>query len=389
MKKDYILDTNVLIDAPNCIEILINGNENNIHIPKIVIDEIDTHKSKTLRLKPQIREIINNLNKLKEHISLFGAIDNSIGPDDNIIKDITNNELFKTGILVTNDRLLQFKADKAGIKWEDYKSSKPFKSESEIYTGFIDINTEEMVENCFFYDKGKLCHYKNCEVMTADYEASVWKVKPITKWQNACMMLLLDDSIPLVSIQSQAGAGKTFIALAAALQLVLEEKKYKRIYIVKPNIEIGTEMGFLPGGVGDKMDPFFRPVIRLLTKLHDIRPANRIFNPDMSLNSNIIELMPINFLRGWDMEDCVVVIDETQNVARAELRTILTRMGNNVKCICTGDVQQIDNKYNNNFSNGINWLIKKFKGEKGYAHIVLGGTLSRGPIASMTIRKEL
>lgn len=394
MQKNYIIDTNVMIDDPNSLEILINGNENNIFIPKVVIEELDIHKAKTLRLKPQIREIINNLFKFKDHIKIFGKDYNANeNPDDTIIKSIIENDILHSdGIVVSNDSLFRFKAENQGLKTQVYKSSIPFKSESEKYTGFIDPYTEDRVENCFLYIDGKLHQHKNGEDIPMNFDTSLWKIKPISKWQNACMMLLQDETIPLVSIQSFSGAGKSFLALAAALQLVLEKKLYKKIYIIKPNIEIGTEMGFLPGSVNDKMDPFFRPIFKLLTKLHNIRTANKIFNLDSkppTLNEDIIEFMPINFLRGWDMEDCVVIFDEVQNISRLELRTFLTRLGYNVKCICTGDVNQIDNKHCNHENNGMNWMIKKFKNEKNYAHIVLNGNYSRGPIAEMTIKKGL
>jgi len=298
----------------------------------------------------------------------------------------------ENGILVSKDKLFRIKARNAGIEVQDYESSNPFKSESEKYTGFVEPFTEEYVENCFFYDEGKLFQYKNGDKFIKEYEQTLWKLKPLTKWQNACMMLLSDDTIPLVSIQSHAGTGKTMLSLAAALRAVLEKKTHSKILIIKPNIEIGNELGYLPGSIQDKMDPYFKPIMKLLTKLHTVRQANKIFNQDNDkwvLNEDIVEMIPINFLRGWDIEDTFVVFDEVQNIERIELRTVLSRMGKNVKCVCTGDVNQLDNKHCDKNSNGLNWIIKKFKGERDYAHIVLGGNHSRGPIADMVIRRGL
>ena len=394
MKKTYIIDTNVLIDSPKSIEVLRNGDENEIYIPHVVIEEIDKHKSKTMRLKPQIREVIDELDKHCDHIHFFGKpYTPNQNPDDIIICSIKNDpNLMENGILVSKDKLFRIKARNAGIKVQDYESSNPFKSESEKYTGFIEPFTEEYVENCFFYDEGKLFQYKNGEKLIKEYEQTLWKLKPLTKWQNACMMLLSDDTIPLVSIQSHAGTGKTMLSLAAALKAVLEKKTHSKILIIKPNIEIGNELGYLPGSIQDKMDPYFKPIMKLLTKLHTVRQANKIFNQDNDkwvLNEDIVEMIPINFLRGWDIEDTFVVFDEVQNIERIELRTVLSRMGKNVKCVCTGDVNQLDNKHCDKNSNGLNWIIKKFKGEKDYAHIVLGGNHSRGPIADMVIRRGL
>jgi len=393
-KKIYIIDANVLIDSPKCIEVLRNGEENEIYIPHVVIEEIDRLKSKSIRLKPQIREVIDELEKHINDIHLFGkSYDANQNPDNIILCSIKSDPNLKDhGILVTKDKLFRVKAENAGIQVQDYNSSNPFKSESEKYIGFVDPFTEEYVENCFFYKEGKLFQYKEGEHIIKEYEQKLWKLKPYSKWQNACMMLLADDTIPLVSIQSHAGTGKTILSLAAALNSVLEKKVYSKILIIKPNIEIGNELGHLPGNINEKMDPYFRPIEKLLMKLHKIRQANRIFNQEndkWTLNENIIEMIPINFLRGWDIEDTFVVFDEIQNIERSELRTVLSRMGKNVKCVCTGDVNQLDNKHCDKNSNGLNWIIKKFKGEKEYAHIVLGGKYSRGPIADMVIRKNL
>ena len=394
MQKNYIIDTNVLIDDPKAIEVLRNGEENFIYIPRIVLEEIDKLKRKTTRLQPQVKEVINNLLKLKDEIIFFGSINKSQNPDDiiidNIIVAINMEVLPPDCILVSNDKILRLKAYKENIKSEEYTSSNPFKSESEIYTGFINQYEEDKVNNCFFYEKGKLIQFQNDKDVVRDYEKSLWKVTPLTKWQNAFMMLLSDKTIPLVTVQSFAGTGKTFISLAAAMQLVFQEKLYKKIIIIKPNIEIGQELGFLPGDVMEKMDPYFKPIKKLLLKLHKIRPAQKMFEIDSNeFNENKIEMIPINYLRGVDIENAVVIFDEIQNTTRYEVRTFLSRMGRNVKCICTGDVNQIDNKYCNKNNNGLNWIVKKFKGEQEYAHLVLGGNLSRGPIANMVKRNNL
>lgn len=391
MRKKYVLDSNVLIDDPNSIEILINGNENMIHIPRIVLEEIDRHKSKTPRLKPQIREIVKNLFKFSEYIKVFGYEDDGVSnPDNIIIKSIRDEAELSDCILISNDELLKFKAGKEGILTQKYESASPFKNESESdkYSGFIDPYKDEKIENCFFYEDGKMYQWQDKKSNLMNYDTSIWKLKPLTKWQNACMMLLLDNTIPLVTIHSSAGTGKTTLAVAAALHLVLQEKSYKKIIVIKPNIEIGTELGFLPGTVADKMEPYFEPIAKIIQKLHKTRPA-KIFADNHTLDPEVIEMKPLNYLRGMDLEDCVVIVDEIQNITRIEARTVLSRMGKNVKCICTGDTEQIDNKFCDRNNNAMNWIIKKFKGERDYAHIVLGGSFSRGPIADMVKRKEL
>lgn len=166
----------------------------------------------------------------------------------------------------------------------------------------------------------------------------------------------------------------------------------KKIYIVRPTIQIGEELGFLPGDLSEKIDPYFRPIKDLLIKLHEIRPCNRIFidgDPRKGFDNKYIEFLPINYLRGMNLENCYVIIDETQNLSRSEMRTLLSRMGEGVRCFLTGDTSQVDNKYLNSSNNGLNWVVRKFKNQPNYAHITLKGSKSRGPIADLVIKTEL
>jgi PhoH-like ATPase len=388
MKKNYVLDTNVLLENENCIEILRNGEENDIYIPATVIEELDKLK----RDKRKRHQVMRAIEILKEYEDKIEIIYNGVkheSPDNNIIREIQANENeINEPIFVTNDKLLQFKSNKLGIESEPFKFSNPFQSESQIYTGFVNIDEGEILEkNCFYWREGKL-YFNNCYGEERNVqEEEIWKVSPRTAYQRAAMELILDDNIDLVTIQSEAGFGKTFIALASMFQQVFEKKKYRKIFIFKANIEIGNELGFLPGDVKDKMYPYFRPIQDLMEKLHELRTVNRIWEDStdnhLELNTKVIEMLPINFLRGMNVENAIVLIDEVQNLSRDELRTVLSRMGENVKVICTGDVRQIDNIHLNQENNGLNWMVRLFKGQNNYGHIVLAGNKSRGPIADL------
>jgi PhoH-like ATPase len=124
-----------------------------------------------------------------------------------------------------------------------------------------------------------------------------------------------------------------------------------------------------------------------MEKLHELRPANRLWEEptanNLVLQRRSVEMLPINFLRGMNIDNAIVLIDEVQNLGRDELRTILSRMGENVKVICTGDVRQIDNIHLNQDNNGLNWMVRLFRGQNNYGHVVLGGNKSRGPIADL------
>ena len=216
---------------------------------------------------------------------------------------------------------------------------------------------------------------------------------PRTVYQNLALELMTSEEIPIVSIQSEAGYGKSHLALASALYLTLEKKRFNKIYVVKPMIEIGQKLGFLPGSLREKMEPYNKYISDLVLKLHGVRPANKLFLDAQAYpplyDPKRFELLPLAYIRGMNIENAVIIVDEMQNLSRSECRSLLSRMGENVKCICLGDTRQIDNPYLNRDNNGLNWVVKKFKGNRLYAHLVLKGEKSRGPITDLVIRTGL
>jgi PhoH-like ATPase len=228
---------------------------------------------------------------------------------------------------------------------------------------------------------------------TIDYQNRVWKVNPRSLHQNLAIDLMLNPELMVVSVQSDAGHGKSFLALAAALSMVLEKKSHRKIYVVKPMIEIGQKLGYLPGRVEEKMEPYTRYIANLILKLHQLRPARRLFLDSEACppqyNPRVFEVLPLTYIRGMNIENAVVIVDEMQNMSRAECRALLSRMGEGVKCICLGDIHQVDNPYLNQENNGLNWVVKKFRRSRIYAHIVLKGDRSRGPITDLVIRSGL
>lgn len=400
MKKNYILDTNVLLEDENCIEILRNGDENDVYIPLTVLDELDKLK-KDSRIGLNARRATSKIAEQQEQIIFVGNELSGTSSDNRILLEILKNATntatpsikeIESPIFVTNDLNFKIKANYFGLTAEVYKRSNPILSESQQYTGFVE-DGEELIDNCFFWKQGKLHHFTDNTIKEINYDNEIWKIRPRSTYQNATMELLLNDEIELVTIQSAAGFGKTLLSLAAALFLKNEAKRYKKIYIFRPNIEIGTPLGFLPGEIGDKMEPYFKPIRELLLKLHELRPANKLFvdpkAPKLIFNESHIELLPFNYIRGMNIEDAVVIIDECQNITRDEARAALSRLGTNVKCICTGDVMQVDHPHLDQDNNGLNWILKICKNSPNYAHIVLKGNKSRGPIADLIRIKGL
>ena len=280
-------------------------------------------------------------------------------------------------IVISNDKIFRLRVIiefNSKIKVQEYNNSKPFLSDTDIYTGYVRINNEDhtYIPNCFVLNDNKIWWEKTEEFIDNN---ELWKITPKTVYQNMAMQLLLDDDIKVVSLASPAGAGKTMLALAAAIQitqqnttikkepeeLILEDSnepviteaqvkkrgrkpknrstqekiksKYKKIFVIRPTTIIGEELGFLPGDLNEKIDPYFRPIRDLILKLHDIRQCNRLFNdndPKNGFDSRVIEFLPVTYLRGMNIENAIVIVDEVQNLSRSEVRTLLSRMGENV-----------------------------------------------------------
>jgi PhoH-like ATPase len=394
-KKQYIVDTNVLLEDPDALLKLRNGNENTVFIPYHVLLELDKFK-KDSKLAHIVARVIQFLIENQEQYQILNSSD--IAPkyaklvDLHILDEIQQSGL-KQPILVTNDRIFQLQARLRGIQSEIYKESVPFKSEAEYFTGFVS-SREQAIPNAFMWnDKAKPVFFGNHSEKVIDYQHRIWKVIPRNVFQNLALELMTNPDIHIVSIQSEAGYGKSFLALATALYLVLEKKSHEKIYIVKPMIEIGQKLGYLPGGIEEKMEPYTRYISDLVAKLHRLRAANKIFVDHdaypTQFNSKAFEILPLAYIRGMNIENAVVIIDEMQNMSRAECRALLSRLSDGVKCICLGDIHQVDNPYLNQENNGLNWIVKKFKGSTIYSHIVLKGDKSRGPITDLVINSGL
>jgi PhoH-like ATPase len=394
-RKNYIIDTNVLLDDPKALFKLRNGNENSIHIPYHVLLELNKFK-KNPKLKHIVARVIEHLVNNPDTFNIL----NSSGvaePFANLVDNYILDEIKQSGldqpILVTNDKILQLQARLRGINSEVYQDSVPFKSEAEYYTGFVS-NAEEAIPNSFMWNgHGKPLFFGARGEKLIDYQHRIWKVTPRNILQNLTLELMVNKDIHIASVQSEAGYGKSYLALASALYLTLEKKAYDKIYVVKPMIEIGQKLGYLPGRVEEKMEPYTRYISDLMLKLDHLRPFKRIFlDTDYyppQFNPKYFEILPLAFIRGMNIENAVVIIDEMQNMSRSECRALLSRLGEGVKCYCLGDIHQVDNPYLNQENNGLNWVVKKFKGSPIYAHIVLKGEKSRGPITDLVISSGL
>jgi PhoH-like ATPase len=394
-RKHYVVDTNVLLEDPEALARLRNGNENQVYIPYHVLLELEKFKK-----SPKHGHVVSRIVRfLSENGDQFTVLkpetiaESFANHVDHFILDEVQRSGLENPILVTNDRFFRLQAGLRGIQSETYKESAPFKSDAEFFTGFVQ-DREAAVPNAFMWgDQGKPVFFGTNGERTIDYQHRVWNVFPRNVYQNLSLELMVNPDIHIVSIQSAAGYGKTFLSLAAALYLALERKSHDKVYVVKPMIEIGQKMGYLPGKVSEKMEPYVRYISDLVLKLHQGRNAGRIFSDANShppaYDPKRFELLPLTYIRGMNIENAVVIIDEMQNMSRAECRAILSRMGEGVKCICLGDIHQVDNPYLTTANNGLNWIVNKFKGNRIYAHMMLKGDKSRGPITDLVIKSGL
>jgi PhoH-like ATPase len=393
--KNYVVDTNVLLDDPGALAKLRNGHENNVFIPYHVLLELGKFK-KDPRLGRTVARVIHHLNDAPDDYAVLKPAKLSQGfsnlVDGHILDEIETAGLSEP-ILVTNDRMFQIQARLRGIHSESYRNAAPFQIPAESITGFVPEG-EEPAPNLFRWNESGrpvLCTSSGERVI--DFTHRIWNVQPRSIYQNLAFELMIHPDIHVVSIHSAAGYGKSFLALASALYLMLERKHYNKVYLVKPMVEIGQKLGYLPGRVEEKMEPYTRYILDLLVKLHRLRSAARIFSTaeiyPPQLDRKRFEILPLTYIRGMNIENAVVIIDEMQNMTRAECRALLSRLGEGVKCLCLGDIHQVDHPYLTTENNGMNWVVSSFSGSRIYAHLVLKGEKSRGPITDLVIKSGL
>jgi PhoH-like ATPase len=408
--KKYIIDTNVLIDNPNAIENLLDSNKNKVTIPINVLKELDNLKTDN-KIGHLVRKAIKNIleHYEKNEITFLNINDDIyLTPDGKILNELINNKDAKDSIFLSNDKMFSllskelFKQTKQKITVEEYKNTKEYISDPKLFTGILtSSDTKENqinASNFFTWDKSKGTLIFNSIDGERDTQFNtnphnVWKVKPRHYTQHMAFDLLLNDNIDLVSIQGNAGYGKTMCALAAGLYLVLEKKKYEKIVFIKSNHQVGgVELGFLPGNLDEKLEPYNEYVKDLLFKLHNIRRCDKIWEGDpknKKIDDNKFKIIPINFVRGMNLDNCYCIIDECQNLSQSDIKTMLTRMGEKVKCVVMGDVKQIDNPKLNEYNNGLSVLVRNLISKPNYAHIQMSGKHSRGPIADLILNSEI
>jgi PhoH-like ATPase len=287
---------------------------------------------------------------------------------------------------ITADRLLAAQAKALGIETVFHEPEYvPPKAIS--YTGFLEQGSPGF--NYFYWNNaGQPVFHGADGDRVVETNHAVWNLLPRTVYQNLALDLMISD-IPIVTIQSEAGYGKSRMALAAAIYLVFQAKKYKKIILIKPAYDASNPQGYLPGNMKEKTDPFLGYAYKLIFEITRERKAKDLFmsdGPPYDFNPERFEVMHLNYMRSVNIDGAVVVFDESQNADKGEGRALFTRNCQNVKLICLGDVTQIDRDDIDDYDCALNRAVRKFAGNENYAHLVLQGETERGPICDLVIK---
>ncbi len=421
--KIFVLDTSVILYDHNAI---YNFQEHDVAIPALVLEELDNFKSgndtRNFEARNFIRiidiasksNLINNWFKLgKSSLGRFkvqiaevpkstnaetlfseGKFDNRILNAALALQD--ENPEHKV-ILVSKDICLRLKAKALGLNAEDYETGK-VKNVEELYSGKTEMKVADLsvVEKLrsdgylpiseiplpqqssnhfyvFKYQRKTAAAFYSVKdrMLKLVKNDTVFGIIPRNIEQSFAFDALLNPAIKLVTIQGNAGTGKTLLALASALE---QRRDYRQIYITRPIVPLSNkDIGFLPGDMKSKVDPYMAPIWDNLKLIREqfAKDEKMQLKIDELVKTEKIEIAPLAFIRGRTLNKIFFIVDEAQNLTPHEIKTIISRAGEDTKIVFTGDIYQIDTPYLDSESNGLSYLIENAKNHPLYAHITL------------------
>ncbi|MGJ7910541.1 PhoH family protein [Neobacillus sp. LXY-1] len=426
LSKIYVLDTNVLLQDPYSI---FSFEDNEVVIPAVVLEEVDSKKrymDEVGRNARQVSRLIDGLRasgKLHEKIPLEngGSIRIELNhrsfhelqdifiekTNDNRILAVAKNlfleeqtkENGKPVILVSKDALVRVKADAIGLDAEDFLNDRVVEIDH-IYTGFLEVYIPiDLLSR--FYEKGELFlseianhpFYPNQFLIMKDALGSsasaigmvnrtskkvnklvlnqehIWGIHSRNVQQTMAIELLLRKDIPLVTLIGKAGTGKTLLALAAGLMQTEDFHEYKKLLVARPIVPVGKDLGFLPGEKQEKLRPWMQPIYDNLEYLFNTKKPGELDAILAGMGS--IEVEALTYIRGRSLPKQFIIIDEAQNLTKHEVKTILTRVGEDSKIVLMGDPEQIDHPYLDAYNNGLTYVVEKFKDQVMSGHVKL------------------
>ena len=411
MRKNYILDANILLHDPYSI---FHFADNTVIIPIGVISELDQFKKEQTDRGFNARTVVRQLDALRLDRSLTHGVELENGGqlrvycDSDHLNGNTDSEILRIAkiirdvepdtpvVIVTKDINLRIRADALGLRAEDYETDHV--ELADLYSGHSEhavtaeqfdefrgsgataINNGRLDPNHYVLLRhpdgrtllGRIDSQARAVALRGSVDDGLWGVKPRNKEQHYAVDALLDERVQLVTLMGQAGTGKTLLALAAAMFLALKRKRYRGIIVGRPIFPLGRDLGFLPGDVSQKLDPWMKPIVDTVEFLLESGGTHKGHaNVEALLKTGLVEIQPLTYIRGRSISNRFVVIDEAQNLTPLEVKTVITRIGQDAKIVLTGDPYQIDNPYVDANSNGFTYLINKFRNQEIAAHIEL------------------
>jgi PhoH-like ATPase len=436
VKKNFVLDTNVLLHDPRSI---FGFDDNDIVIPIYVIEEIDNFKRDLSTLGRNARQVSRYLDEFRAQGKLREGV--SIGPDHGTIRvivgerrlppeksgtshtiddkilavavEVQDRERDKPTVFVSKDTNLRIRADALGLHAVDYDVEGV--ALDEVWSGVADLEVSPEDVNDFYgtgsipgpgtgdppppnafvvlRDRtnpqhsavGKYSAAKQAFVqLIKTPKEGVWGIRPRNKEQSFALDLLLNDEVRLVTIVGKAGTGKTLLAIAAGLQKTMEDGVYQKLLVSRPIFPLGRDIGYLPGSVEEKLNPWMQPIFDNVEYLMNLsrseKKAGRGYHELLDLG--ILEIEPLTYIRGRSIPNQYIIVDEAQNLTPHEVKTIITRAGDGTKIVLTGDPYQIDNPYVDQTNNGLIHVVNRFKSERLAGHITMSKG-ERSPLAEL------
>lgn len=425
---NYVLDTCVLLADPHAP---LQFDEHDVVLPLVVVEELDRQKTRMDEVGANARAAIRLLEDLgasepgglaspttlptggRLRLELNGVTSERLPEvldpytsDHRILAACLN--LVDVGartILVTKDAALRIKGAQLGVTVEDYRGDTvpvdesyrgvaeidvPGETVDELFgSGKITIEGSTLVVNQFVVLHGPgsqsglgrvVDDGRRATVTRVPGSRHVFGVESKNMRQAFALDLLMDPDVAAVSVMGMAGTGKTFLALAAALEQVLELGRYRRVSVYRPLVAVGRqEVGFLPGDLSDKLEPWMAAVHDNLYALFAHAEGSPRDAVDELFERDVLEMAAVTYLRGRSITGELVIVDEAQNLELPTLKVILTRMGADSKVVLCGDLTQVDNPYVSPFG-GLAAMIEKFKGNPLFGHVTLDRTV-RSPLA--------
>jgi PhoH-like ATPase len=422
-----VLDTSVLISDPDS---LFAFHDADAVIPLIVVEELDQHKTRMDDVGRAAREVIRTIEELRvanggdirhpvllpgggtlrietNGLMLDEVAAKGLDPtkaDNRILAAALGQQVNGPVIVVTNDAALRIKAAQVGLTAMEHQRRRGRNDDRrpsgwttvDVSNALIDeffaapdgVDLDEVLpidaaalgaldENefavCRAGSQSALVRHSNGRLIPLHRSLEAWGLRPRSKEQQFALDLLLDPEIRVVALDGMAGTGKTIMALAAGLEHVMETPHYDKLAVYRPVVPVGkAELGFLPGGLDEKLDPWMTAVTDALVALTETRShADARMLLDEMTDRDKLSLEAVTYLRGRSLHGTYIVVDEAQNLEPTTLKTILTRVGEGTKVVFTGDTSQIDAPYLSEHNNAISVLIDAFAGERCFGHVRL------------------